>query len=128
MGYQGCSNRVGVEHAECRGWIEGTMLRRSRMKPTQVKEPIPMESVNPTGPATQHDGSCKRGVQRSDIASPMVTQSADEEVLEVLDIVMDTKESGETLIKQTRAIMGLYVCLLEAQTIVTTRPRRLRRT
>ena len=31
MGCQRCSNRVGVHNAECRGWIEGTMLRQSRI-------------------------------------------------------------------------------------------------
>ena len=44
----------------------------------------------------------------------MVTQSADEELLEVPDIVMDTEESYEARIKQTRTIMGLDVCVLEA--------------
>ena len=114
MSCQHCLNRVGVYNGECRGWIDGIMLRRSRTKQTQAKEPIPMESMNPTGPATQHGGSCKRGVQRSDIASSMATQSADEELLEVPDIKMDTKESDETRIKQTRTIMGLYVCVLGA--------------
>ena len=128
MSSQHCLNRVGVYSAECRGWIEGTMLRQSRMKQTQAKEPILMESVNPTGPATQHGGSCKHGVQRSEIATSMARQSADEELLEVPDIVMDTKESDETRIKQTRTITRLYVCVLGAQMMATTRLRRLRRT
>ena len=44
----------------------------------------------------------------------MVTQSADEELLDVPDIVMDTEASYEARIKQTRTIMGLDMCVLEA--------------
>ena len=90
------------------------------MKQTQVKEPasgrtttkpIPMESVKQIEPATQHGGS---GVQRSNVASLMATQSADEELLEVPDIVMDTEDSCEARIQRPRTIMGLDVCVLEA--------------
>ena len=112
MRFQHCSNRVGAYIAECRGWIEETMLRQSRMKQTQAKEPIPLESASPTRPATQHGGSCKRDVQRSDIASSMVTQFVDEVLLGVPDIVMDKKQSDKTRNVRTRTITGQYVCVL----------------
>ena len=81
------------------------------MKQTPAKEPIPLESAGPTGPSTQHGGSCKRGVQRSDIASSMVTQYADEELLEVPDTLIDKKQPDKTRNEQTRTITGLYVCV-----------------
>ena len=70
-------------------------------------KPVPMESVKQKGPATQYGGSCKRGVQRSNVASSMVTQYADEELLEIPDIVMDTEDSCEARIQRPRTIMGL---------------------
>ena len=123
MGCPRCSNRVGVHNAGCRGWIEGTMLRQSCMKQTQVNEPpsartrtkpVPMESEKPTGPATQHGGSRKPGAQRSDVASSMVTRSDDEELPEVPDIAMDAEDSCEAQVKRARTIMGLDMCVLEA--------------
>ena len=67
-----------------------------------------------TGPATQHGGSSGSDVQRNDAASSVVTRSADEELPEGLDIVMDVEDSCEAQVKRARTIIGLNVCVLEA--------------
>ena len=53
------------------------------------------------------------GVQRNDVASPVVTRSADEELPEVPDIVIYAEDSCEAQVKRARTIMGLDVCVLE---------------
>ena len=72
------------------------------MKQTQEEEPrcgrtstklVPLGSEKPTGPATQDGGSGGSRVQRNDAASSVVTRSADEELPQVPDIVMDAEES-----------------------------------
>ena len=78
-----CSSGIGIHNAECRGRVEGILLQQSRMKPKQIEEPrsgrtttmsVPMKSEKPTGPSTQHGGSSGSGVQRSDVASSVVTR------------------------------------------------------
>ena len=55
-----------------------------------------MESEKqPTAPATQHGGSSGSGVQRSDVASPVVTRPADEKLPEAPDVEMDGEDSCE---------------------------------
>ena len=92
MGCPRCSSGIGIHNAECRRWIDGILLRQSRMKQTQEEEPrsgrtttmlVPMGSEKPKGPATPHGGSSGSGVQRNDAASSVVTRSADEELPEV---------------------------------------------
>ena len=122
LGCPRCSSGIGIHNAECRGWIDGILLRQSRMKQTQEDEPrsgrtttkpVLMESEKPTEPATQHGGSSGSGVQRNDAASSVVTRSADEELPEVPDIVMDAEDPCEAQVKRARTIMCLDVCLLE---------------
>ena len=123
LGCPRCSGGIGIHNAECRGWIDGILLRQSRMNKTQEEEPrsgrtttklVPMGSEKPTGPAMQHGGSSGSGVQRNDAASSVVTRSDDEELPEVLDIVMDAEDSCKAQVKRARMIMGLDVCVLEA--------------
>ena len=47
-------------------------------------------------------------------SSSVVTRSADEELPEVPDIVMDAEDSCEAQVRRARTIMCLDVCLLEA--------------
>ena len=104
---------------------KGILLQQSRMKPKQEEEeprsgrtttkPVPMESEKPTGPATQHGGSSGSGVQRSDVASSVVTRPADEKLPEVPDVEMDAEDSCEAQVKRAKTIMGLDVCVLEAR-------------
>ena len=91
MGCSRYSSGIGIHNAECHGGIEGILLQQSRMKPKQDEEPrsgrtttksVPMESEKQTGPATQHGGSSGSGVQRSDVASSVVTRPADEKLPE----------------------------------------------
>ena len=119
-----CSSGIGIHNAECRGRIEGILLQQSRMKPKQEEEPrsgrittkpVPMESTKPTGPATQHGGSSGSGVRRSDVASSVVTRPADEKLPEVTDVEVDAEDSCEAQVKLVKTIMGLDVCVLEAQ-------------
>ena len=93
------------------------------MKQTQEEEPrsgrtttklVPVGSEKTTGPATEHGGSSGSGVQRNDAASSVVTRSADEELPEGPDIVMDAEDSCEAQVKRERTIIGLDVCVLEA--------------
>ena len=74
-----------------------------------------MESENPTRPATQHGGSSGSGAQRSDVARPVVTRPVDEKLPEVPDVEMDAQDSCEAQVKRAKTIMGLDVCVLEAQ-------------
>ena len=108
MGCPRCSSGIGIHNAECRGRIEEILLLQSRMKPKQEEEPrsgrtttkpVPMESEKPTGPATQHGGRSGSGVQRNDVASPVVTRSTDEKLLEVPDVEMDAEASCEAQVK-----------------------------
>ena len=125
MGCPRCSSGIGAHNAECRVRIEGILLQQSRMKPKQEEEeprsgrtttkPVPMESEKPTGPSTQHGGSSGSGVQRSDVASSVVTRPADEKLPEELDVEMDAEDSCEAQVKRAKTIMGLDVCVLEAQ-------------
>ena len=78
-------------------------------------KPAPMESEIPTGQATQHGGSSGSGVQRSDVASSVVTRPADEKLPEVPDVEMDAEDSGEAQVKRAKTLMGMDVCVLEAQ-------------
>ena len=94
------------------------------MKPKQVEEPrrgrtttksVPMESEKPTGPATQHGDSSGSGVHRSDVVSSVVTRPDDEKLPEVPDVEMDAEDSYEAQVKRAKTVMGLDVCVLEAQ-------------
>ena len=111
MGCPRCSSGIGMHNAECRGRIEGILLQQSRMKPTQEEEPrsggtttkpAAMEAEKPTGPTTQHGRSSGSGVKRNDVASPVATRSADEQLPEVPDVVMDAEDSCEAPVKRER--------------------------
>ena len=94
------------------------------MKPKQEEEPrggrtttksVPMESEKPTGPATQHGGSSGSGVQGNDASRTGAAQAADEKPPEAPDVEMGAEDSCEAQVKRAKMIMGLEICVLEAQ-------------
>ena len=113
-----------VEHWAARvARIEGFLLQQSRMKPTEEEEPrggrtttksVPMKLEKPTGPAVQHGSSSGSGVQRNDAISIGVMRLADEK-LPVPDVEMGAEELCAAQIKGAKTIMGLQICVLEAQ-------------
>ena len=109
MGCPGCSSGIGVHNAECRGRVEGILLQQSSMK--QNQEGRPPDERTATGPATQCGGSSGSGVQRDDVNSDTVMQTADKKLLEVPDVVMDAGDSCEAQVKRPKTIMGLAVCV-----------------
>ena len=102
----------------------GILLQRSRMKQTEKDEPrsgrtttksVPMELEKPTGPVVQLEGSSGSGVQRNSASSIGATRFADEKLPEIPDVEMGAEEAREAQIKRAKTIMGLEMCVLEAQ-------------
>ena len=132
MGCPRCSSGIGMHNAECRGRIEGILLQQIRMKAShevaeQRTKSVPMELEKPTGPAVQHGGSSGSGVQRNDATSIGATRFDDEKLPEVPDVEMFAEEQCAAKVKRAKTIMGLEMCVQEAQTS-TTRPWERRRT
>ena len=141
-----------THNAQCRGRIEGILLQQSRMKPKE-EEPrggrtttksVPMESEKPAGPATQYGGSSGSGVPRNDATGTGAMQAANEKPPEAPHVEMGAEDPCAAQVKRAKTIMGLGICVLEAQddvydeapgerrrtrlrTLATTRDRRRRR-
>ena len=113
MGYPRCSNRVGVHNAECRGWIEGTMLRQSRIHQVaeQRRSRYRWNQRNRQGQQRKTEAAVI--LVFSEATSPV--RSDYEELPEVPDIAMDAEDSCEAQVKRARTIMGLDMCVLEAR-------------
>ena len=92
-----------------------------------------MELEKPTGPAVQNGGSSGSGVQRDDATSVGATRVADEKLPDVPVVEMGAEEPCAAHIKRAKTIMGLEICVLDAQDDVYaetpgTRLRHLART
>ena len=94
------------------------------MKPKQEEEPrggrtttksAPMELEKPMEPAVQHGGSSGSGVQQNDVPSTGATRFVDEKLPEKPDVEMSAEEPCTAQVKRVKTIMGLEICVLEAQ-------------
>ena len=110
-----CSSGIGTHNAECRGRSEGILLQQSRMKPKQEEEllggrTVLMESEKPTG-ATAHQVSSETMY----VTSAGATRFADEKPLGAPVVEMGAEDSCAAQVKRAKTIMGLEICVLEAQ-------------
>ena len=109
MGCPRCSNRVGVHNAECRGWIEGTMLRQSRIHQVAEQRRSRYRWNQRNRQGQQRNTEAAVILVFSEATSPV--RSDDEELPEVPDIAMDAEDSCEAQVKrQGRSWAWICAC------------------